>query len=298
MPRCQSSIINHRSSILVTGSQGQLGSELCRQLGGEAVGLDLPQFELTDREGVLQTLTGLGPWAVINTAAFTQVDRAEEEPERCRAVNALGVAHLVEACRKFDCVLVEISTDYVFGGDTTRRVPYQETDEPRPQGVYARTKLEGERLAAAWDKHFVVRTCGLYGRPGPRSAGNFVQTMLGLAERRSRLRVVCDQRCTPSYVPHVAEAIRFLLGTEAYGTYHVANGGETTWYEFAAEIFRRSGLEVELEPITTSEYGAEAPRPAYSVLDTGKYHALPGRPAMPPWQAALAEYLAARSRGE
>ena len=285
-------------TIVVTGSEGQLGSELCRQLGGEAVGLDRPRFELTDRDRVLKTLTGLGPRAVINTAAFTQVDRAEEEAERCRAVNALGVAHLVEACRKLDCVLVEISTDYVFGGDATRRVPYQETDEPRPQGVYARTKLEGEGYAAHWAKHFIVRTCGLYGRPGPRSTGNFVETMLGLAGQRRRLRVVCDQRCTPSYVPHVARAIRFLLGTEAYGTYHVANGGETTWYDFAAEIFRRSGLEVELEPVTTSEYGATAPRPAYSVLDTSKYPALSDRPAMPPWQAALAEYLAARREAE
>jgi dTDP-4-dehydrorhamnose reductase len=284
-------------TIVVTGSEGQLGSELCRQLGREAVGLDLPRFELTDRDGVIDTLTRLRPRAVINTAAFTRVDQAEEEVERCRAVNAHGVAHLVEACRTLDCVLVQISTDYVFGGDTARRVPYRETEEPQPQGVYARTKLEGERYSAEWKKHFVVRTCGLYGRLGPRSAGNFVETMLELAGRR-RLRVVHDQHCTPSYVPHVARAIRFLLGTGAYGTYHVANGGETTWYDFAAEIFRRSALEVELEPISTSEYGSKAPRPVYSVLDTGKYRALPGRPAMPPWQAALAEYLTARRGAE
>jgi dTDP-4-dehydrorhamnose reductase len=281
--------------IAVTGSQGQLGSELCRQLGGDAAGLDLPQFDLTDRDRVLRTLIEIAPQAVINTAAYTQVDRAEEEIQRCRAVNARGVAHLVEACRALDCVLVQISTDYVLGGDTRRRVPYRETDEPQPQSVYARSKLEGERLAAEWEKHLVVRTCGLYGRPGPRSAGNFVETMLGLAARRARLRVVDDQRLTPSYVPHVARAIRFLLETDAYGTYHVTNVGETTWYDFAAEIFRLAGLPVELEPISTSEYGAKAPRPPYSVLDTSKYHALPGRPAMPLWQSALGEYLAARN---
>jgi dTDP-4-dehydrorhamnose reductase len=118
--------------------------------------------------------------------------------------------------------------------------------------------------------------------------------MLRLAEGRGRLRVVSDQHCTPSYVPHVARAICFLLGTAAYGTYHVTNRGATTWHEFAAEIFRRSGREIELEPITTSEYGARAPRPTYSVLETGKYHALPGRPDMPPWPSALAEYLGAR----
>ena len=300
----QSSIINHQSSIInsvvVTGCEGQLGAELCRQLGAEAVGLDLPEFDLTDRSRVLKGLSDIRPHAVINTAAYTQVDKAEEEVERCRAVNAGGVAHLVEACRRLDCVLVQVSTDYVFGGDASRRSPYRETDPPSPQGVYARTKLEGERHAAGWEKHFVVRTCGLYGRVGRRSAGNFVQTMLrlgagdaaGRGAERKHLRVVCDQHLTPSYVPHVARAIRFLLTADAYGTYHVVNSGQTTWYDLAAEIFRRSGLEVDLEPISTEDYGAPAPRPAYSVLDATKYHSLPGRPAMPPWQEALAEYLA------
>ena len=281
-------------TIVVTGSEGQLGSELCRQLECDAVGLDLPQFDLTDRDRVLGTLSEIGPQVVINTAAFTRVDQAEDEAERCRAVNARGVAHLVEACRRLDCLLVQLSTDYVFGGDRARRVPYRETDEPRPQGVYARTKLEGERYAAEWEKHFIVRTCGLYGRPGPRSAGNFVQKMLELAGRRARLRVVTDQHCTPSYVPQVARAIRFLLGTRAYGTYHVTNRGATTWYEFAVEIFRNVGQNVVVEPITASEYGARAPRPSYSVLDTAKYHGLPGRPRMPAWQDALREYLTSR----
>jgi dTDP-4-dehydrorhamnose reductase len=281
---------------VVTGCEGQLGSELCRLFGGECTGLDLPGFDLTDREGVLRTIAELRPRAAINTAAYTQVDRAEDEAERCRAVNVRGVAHLVEACRRFDCVLVQLSTDYVFGGPPTRREPYRETDEPNPQGVYAQTKLEGERHAARWERHFIVRTCGLYGRLGPRSAGNFVETMLRLAARGGRLRVVADQRCTPSYVPHVARAIRFLLQTEAYGLYHVVNTGATTWHDFAAEIFRQSGLDVELEPITTSDYGARAPRPAQSVLDTAKYHALAGAPPMPGWQEALAEYLAERDR--
>jgi dTDP-4-dehydrorhamnose reductase len=286
------------SSFLVTGSEGQLGSELCRQLGGECVGLDLPAFDLTDREGVLRTIAELRPRTVINTAAYTQVDRAEDEAERCRAVNAQGVAHLAEACRRQEAVLVQISTDYVFGGPPARREPYRETDEPRPQGVYAQSKLDGERYAAQWDRHFIVRTCGLYGRLGPRSAGNFVETMLRLAAQGKPLRVVSDQWCTPSYVPHVARATRFLLEEAAYGIYHVVNTGATTWYDFAAEILRQSGLEVELEPITTSDYGARAPRPTYSVLDTAKYHALAGAPPMPGWQEALAEYLAGRNRCE
>ncbi|MFH1918824.1 MAG: dTDP-4-dehydrorhamnose reductase [Planctomycetota bacterium] len=280
--------------VVVTGSEGQLGSELCRQLGREAVGLELPEFDLIDRQRVLEILAQVRPQAVINTAAFTRVDKAEEEADLCQAVNARGVGYVAEACRSLDCLLVQISTDYVFGGEAARQVPYRETDEPAPQGVYARTKLEGEREAAAWERHFVVRTCGLYGAPGPRSGGNFIEAMLRLGRRRKRLRVVADQHCSPSYVPHVARAIRFLLGTEGYGTYHVVNLGAATWYDLAVEVFRQSAMEVEVEPITTSEYGAPAPRPAYSVLDTGKYHALPGRPAMPTWQDALAEYLATR----
>ena len=282
-------------NIAVTGAQGQLGGELCRQLGAGAVGLDLPELDLTDRDGVLRQLLQIHPAAVVNTAAYTQVDKAEEDAPQCRAVNAEGVAHLVEACRRLDCPLVQISTDYVFGADADRSTPYRETDPPGPQGVYAHSKLEGERRAAGWARHFIVRTCGLYGRPGPRSPGNFVETMLRLGRERDRLRVVDDQHCTPSYVPHVARAIRFLLGSGAYGTYHVVNSGQTTWYGLASEIFRLAGLPVVLEPISTAEYGAAAPRPGYSVLDTAKYHALPDCPVMPTWQAALAEHLSSRT---
>lgn len=278
-------------TIAVTGALGQLGMELCRQIGGEAVGLDLPEFDLTDRAKVFDTLQSLRPTAVINTAAYTRVDKAEEEVELCRAVNATGVAHLAEACRQLDCILVEISTDYVFGRDPVRLTPYRETDPPGPLGVYGQTKLEGEQHATGWERHFVVRTCGLYGQLGPRTPGNFVATMLRLGRERDRLRIVRDQQCTPSYVPHVAQAVRFLLDTGQYGLYHVVNTGATTWYDFAAEIFRLAGLNVHLEPISTAEYGAPAPRPAYSLLDTAKYHALPGCPVMSSWQVALAEYL-------
>jgi dTDP-4-dehydrorhamnose reductase len=280
--------------IAVTGSGGQLGSELCRQFGAQAVGLDLPEFDLTSREAVAARLEAIRPRAVVNTAAYTQVDRAEDDANRCRAVNAQGVAHLAESCRRLDCVLVQVSTDYVFGGDRTRSTPYTETDPPAPQGVYATTKLEGESHAARWEKHFIVRTCGLYGMPGPRASGNFVETMLRLAGQRSSLRVVNDQRCTPSYTAHVARAIRFLVSTRAYGTYHLVNTGETTWFDFATEVFARSGIDIAIEPITTAEYGARAPRPPYSVLSTAKYHALPGRPTMPRWQDALSQYLSIR----
>jgi dTDP-4-dehydrorhamnose reductase len=283
--------MSHYLRIAVTGAGGQLGSDLCRQLGPCALGLDVPALDLTDDKSIRAAILDLRPDALINTAAYTKVDKAEEEADLCWAINGRGVGYLAAVCRELDCPLVQISTDYVFGGDTARRTPYRESDEPCPQGVYARSKLEGEHRAAGWAKHLIVRTCGLYGPAAPRSAGNFVATMLRLGRQRGQLRVVADQHCTPTYVPHLAQAIRFLLDSGALGLYHVVNAGATTWYDFAAEIFRQAGLAVSLEPISTAQYGAPAPRPGYSVLDTGKYHALPGAPPMPGWQEALAEYL-------
>lgn len=280
--------------IVVTGAGGQLGSELCRQLGSQAVGLDLPEFDLADHEGVAAKLAQLQPQVVINTAAYTNVDKAEQDAVRCRTVNAEGVAQLAESCRRLDAVLVQLSTDYVFGSDPHRSLPYSESDPPAPQGVYARSKLEGESHAARVPKHFIIRTCGLYGPAGPTSSGNFVEAILRLARQGEPLRVVNDQQCTPSYTQHVARAIRFLLSTHAYGLYHVVNRGEATWFDVAAEILFRCALDVPLEPITTAEYGLPAPRPRYSVLNTAKYHALPGRPTMPRWQDALAQYLVIR----
>ncbi len=279
--------------ILITGSGGQLGSELCRQLGSDGVGVDLPQLDLTDRAAVCDLVRAIRPDAVINTAAFTQVDAAEEQADLCRAVNVEGVSNLVAACRELGCTLVQISTDYVFDG-ANRDTPYREDDRPNPQGVYAVSKLDGERLVQTCPKSLIVRTCGLYGRPGPNSAGSFVQTMLRLGAGGKELRVVDDQRCSPSYVAHVARAVRFLLDRQAVGVYHVVNSGQVSWHDLALELFRQSGMDVSVRPISTAEYNPPAPRPAYSVLDNRKYQAIPGRPGMPSWQAALGEYLAAR----
>jgi dTDP-4-dehydrorhamnose reductase len=279
-------------TIAVTGSEGQLGSELCRRLRSEATPLDYPAFDLTDPAGVRRTIEALRPSAVINTAAYTQVDRAEEERERCWAINADGVGYLAQICQELQVPLLQISTDYVYGRDQARATPYRETDPPGPEGVYACSKLAGEEKASAWRQHIIVRSCGLYGKPGLNTAGsNFVDTMLRLGRQGKSLRVVADQHCTPTYVPHLAIAILFLLEGRHFGTYHVVNGGATNWHEFAREIFRQAGLSVTAEPITTAQYGAKAPRPLYSVLDTSQYHAL-GGPVMPLWQDALGEYLA------
>ncbi|HWB08820.1 MAG TPA: dTDP-4-dehydrorhamnose reductase [Pirellulales bacterium] len=279
------------TKIAVTGSQGQLGSELCRRLGVRAIPLDWPEFDLTKSDDVCETLRDLRPSSVINTAAYTQVDRAEEDSQRCWAVNADGVGCLARVCEELGVPLLQISTDYVFGGDATRSRPYREDDAPAPQGVYARSKLAGEQKASAWGQHIIVRSCGLYGKPGLKTAAsNFVDTMLRLARQGKSLRIVADQHCTPTYVPHLATAVLYLLAARHFGTYHVVNGGATTWHEFACETFRLTGLSPAVERITTAQYGAKAPRPPYSVLDTSKYRAL-GGPVMPDWQSALKEYL-------
>ena len=291
--------MNNLKRVVVTGSRGQLGGEICRQLGDLAVGLDRPGFDLRLRDQVADRLRSLKPSAVINCAAFTQVDRAEHEADACFAVNATGVGNLASICESLDVPLLQVSTDYVFGTDKQRRTPYAEDDAPGPQGVYARSKLEGEQLAAQWRKHFVVRTCGLYvaSPDGPVRGRNFVDTMLVLSRERDALRIVDDQFCTPSYVPHVVRAMLFLLSTTAYGTYHVVNSGHATWREFAAELFRLADRQVRIEAITTQAYNAPAPRPLYSVLSTTKYHALSGRPELPTWQAGLAEYYRAQPVG-
>ncbi len=283
-------------SILVTGAAGQLGAELCRHLADKAIGVDVDTLDLTDRAAVLETVRGLAPRAVIHCAAYTQVDQAESDVARCRAVNVTAVESLVEACRDLDCPLVQMSTDYLFAGSPGIGRPWREDDPPVPAGVYAVTKLEGEQAAAAWPKHLIVRTCGLYARPSHATARNFVKTILRLARTQPRLRVVDDQRCTPTYVPHLAQAIVYLLGADGaaparWGIYNVTNRCETTWCGFAREIVRLAGLDVPVEPITTAEFAAPAPRPAYSVLDTTSYHRL-GGPAMPDWREALGEYFA------
>jgi dTDP-4-dehydrorhamnose reductase len=240
----------------------------------------------------------LRPAAVINSAAYTQVDRAEQEVDTCFRVNAEAVATLADVCRELDCPLMQVSTDYVFGADRERTRAYAEDDEPGPVNVYGRSKLAGEQAARTWEKHLIVRTCGLYslGPQGPVRGRNFADTMLRLTEQHRTLRIVNDQRCTPSYVPHVARAMIELLDTGSYGTFHVTNGGSTTWLDFAAELFRQAGLPISLEPISTAEYGAPAPRAHFSVLDTSKFGAL-DIDDVPAWQVGIRDYLKALAAG-
>jgi dTDP-4-dehydrorhamnose reductase len=289
---------NFALKIVVTGAQGQLGTEIFRQLAGSVIPLSRNDLDITDAAAVRTTLRQLRPRFLINCAAYNRVDQAEQEPQVCQAVNARAVGFLAETSAELDCALVQISTNYVFGGNADPGRAYLEDDPPAPQGIYAQSKLEGERAAARNPKHLIVRTCGLYARPEDGRARNFVKTMLQLGAGGQPIQVVGDQCCTPSYVPHVAQAVMFLAGVwdgqdalpVPWGIYHVTNGGHTTWYDFAAEIFRLAKIKVQLHRITTAEYNAPAPRPAYSVLDTSAYHRL-GGPVMPNWKTALAEYF-------
>lgn len=279
----------------VLGAAGQLGRELCERLSGEVAALTREQIDLARPETVRRVLEELRPEVFLNCAAFNYVDRAETEAAAAFAVNAHGVRELALACRDLDCTLVHFSTDHVFGLDPDRCAPYAESDLPGPINVYGVSKLAGEYLLrSCCPKHFVIRTCGLYGvRGSGGKGGNFVETMLRLAQAGKPLRVVADQVCTPTYAHDLAYAVVGLIATMRYGLYHLTNAGACSWYEFARTIFEIEHLAVDLTPITSAAYAAPARRPAYSVLSTSRYESLQLLP-LRPWPEALAAYLQER----
>lgn len=279
--------------IAVIGAGGQLGQALSSLIDpSRLAALTHGDVELTDRASLERSLRPLAPAVVINTAAFNLVDDAETRPADAFAVNAFGVRELAGVCRDLGCTLVHFSTDYVFGIDLTRDQPYEESDGPGPISVYGLSKLAGEYFVRSiCPRHFVIRTCGLYGLRGFGGKGrNFVQTILRLGQERGRVRVVNDQTCTPTFAHDLASATIELLATDAFGLYHWTNSGSCTWHEFATEIFRIAGMAVECDAITTAEFGARAARPKYSVLSTSKFEALGLKPPRP-WQEALRDYV-------
>ncbi|MEX0716138.1 MAG: dTDP-4-dehydrorhamnose reductase [Planctomycetaceae bacterium] len=280
--------------IALIAPHGQLGAALAERLTGDVLLWDRDTLDITDPEAVEETIRIDRPEIVINTAAYNLVDRAEDEPEAAYAVNSLGPKQLAVACARNGAALVHVSTDYVFGADVNRMAPYRETDEPGPLGEYGRSKLAGERwVASICPRHFIVRTCGLYGR-ATSGKGNFVKTMLRLAGEGKPIAVVNDQRCTPTSTVDLADAIARLVATDRYGLYHATNAGATTWHDFAAAIFRLTGTRADLRPIPSADYKTAARRPSYSVLDCGKLAGL--GIALSPWEDALAAYLATNSR--
>ncbi len=281
----------------VLGSAGQLGRDLCPRLTGEVVPLTRQQIDLARPSTIRPVLGDLRPDVVVNCAAYNFVDKAESEPDAAFAVNAWGVRELAAVCRDLDCVLVHFSTDYVFGLDDGRKIPYRESDAPGPVSVYGLSKLAGEYVVRALcPRHFVIRTCGLYGVWGSGGkGGNFVETMLRVAGQGKPLRVVADQTCTPSYTVDVATAAAALVETGRYGLYHLTNAGSCSWYDFARTIFQQAGVTADLTAIPSREYPAPARRPGYSVLAAGAYQAL-GLPAPRHWSDAVAAYLEERRR--
>ncbi|HVS34058.1 MAG TPA: dTDP-4-dehydrorhamnose reductase [Gemmataceae bacterium] len=274
------------------GAGGQLGHDLQSRLPGQVAAWTRAQADLTQPAAMRAAVEALRPDVVVNCAAYNLVDKAESDPAAAFAVNAWGVRDLAMTCRDLDCTLVHFSTDYVFGLDHSRRAPWTETDAPGPVSVYGLSKLSGEYLVRAiCPRHFVVRTCGLYGVWGAGGkGGNFVETMLRRASEGKPLRVVQDQWCSPTYTADLAAAAASLTGTDSYGLYHLTNSGSCSWYDFAEAILETAGVQGDLAPITSREFGAAARRPTYSVLARTGYERL-GLPAMRPWREALTAYL-------
>ena len=279
--------------VLVTGVKGQLGFDVVKELekrGFEAIGTDIEEMDITDAASVEEVIGEARPQAVIHCAAWTAVDLAEDEAnaDKVRAINVDGTANIANVCKKLDCKMVYISTDYVFNGQGTE--PWKaDCKEYAPLNVYGQTKLDGEKaVAGTLEKYFIVRIAWVFGVNGK----NFIKTMLGVGRKYDRVRVVCDQVGTPTYTYDLARLLVDMVLTEKYGYYHATNeGGYISWYEFTKEIYRQAGLKTEVVPVTTAEYGlSKAARPFNSRLDKSKL-AENGFEPLPTWQDALSRYL-------
>jgi dTDP-4-dehydrorhamnose reductase len=274
--------------LFVTGAAGMLGRRVvatARELGHDAVGSDIDDLDLTDAEAVRARLRAEGPVAVVNCAAYTDVDGAESHEELATLVNGAAAANVAGACRELGAFLVQVSTDYVFSGDGTR--PYVETDEPAPRTAYGRSKLAGEQeVARSGAAYAIGRTAWLYGAGGK----NFIDTMLALAETRDEVSVVTDQRGCPTWTGHLAPALVEIAERRAEGIHHLAGRGECSWYELAVEVFHQADVSCRVLPTTTDAFPRPAPRPPYSVLGTERADPV----LLPPWQEGVAAHLSER----
>ena len=254
--------------ILITGSNGMLGHDLIETLkdSHELVLTTSKTLDITDKDSTIKCIKENRPDVVINSAAYTDVDGCETNQDLAYAVNGEGVRNLALGCREVDCPLVHVSTDYVFDG--TARNPIEEDGEIGPISVYGKSKLKGEEaIEEILDKYFIVRTAWLYGINGK----NFPKTMLELAENHPEITVVYDEVGTPTYTPDLAYGISQLIETDYYGIYHLTNSGSCSWCEFAKYIFEVAGLDINVVPVTASEFSRPAPRPSYSVLKNKKW---------------------------
>lgn len=283
--------------ILVTGCNGQLGRAIRKEYAASDVefintdvveGEGVVSLDITDVDAVLKLVRAEKPDVIINCAAHTNVDKCEEQWELAYKINAIGPRNLSIAATEADAKMIHVSTDYVFEGNGTR--PYTEFDAPNPVSAYGKTKLEGENFVKEFaKKHFILRTAWLYG-----DGKNFVKTMLALAENHDELNVVCDQVGTPTSAVELAKMIRYLEGTENYGTFHATCEGDTNWADFAEAIFKRAGKNVKVNHVTSKQYKemnpASANRPAYSILEDYMIK-LTSDFVMADWQDALDVYM-------
>jgi len=280
--------------ILLVGANGQLGSDLVKTLADEnLIPLTHRDMDICEPVGVRATLRRYWPEVVINTAAYHKVDECEVNAERALVVNALGVRNLALACREVGCVLLHLSTDYVFDG--RKGTAYVEADLPNPVNVYGVSKLTGEYFVQyLLDRYFIVRTSGLFGVAGSSGkGGNFVELMLRLAREGRAIRVVDDQVLSPTYTLDLVHQILALIRTEHYGLYHATSHGACSWYQLAARIFELAGLSPSLSPQTTAESGARTMRPAHSELENAALQRI-GLDRMRRWDEGLAAYMEAR----
>lgn len=274
--------------VLVTGANGQLGYDVVKELQKrniECIGVGREEFDITDADATHNFIAECNLNAVIHCAAYTAVDKAEDEPELCYLVNAVGTENIAKVCKEIDAKMIYISTDYVFDG--TKDGAYEVDDEPNPLNVYGKTKLEGEiAVQRILEKYFIVRISWVFGTNG----NNFVKTMLRLGKERKELNVVADQVGSPTYTVDLARLLVDMLQTDRYGVYHATNEGYCSWAEFAEEIFKTAGLDVKVNHITSREYPTKAKRPMNSKLSkrrliNNNYKCLPN------WKTAVEEYI-------
>ena len=273
--------------ILVTGVKGQLGYDIvneCKNRNIEAIGVDVEEMDITDAKKVEEVIKSGNYDTVVHCAAWTAVDKAEDEIEACTKVNVDGTKNIANVCKELNIPMMYFSTDYVFDGQGNQ--PWHEYDKRNPLNVYGQTKYEGELAVEALDKYFIVRIAWVFGVNG----NNFIKTMLRLGKERGAVSVVSDQIGSPTYTYDLSKLVVDMIQTDKYGTYHATNEGLCSWYEFACEIFKQAKLDVEVTPVDSSAFPAKAKRPNNSrmskeMLDKNGFKRLPL------WQDALSRYL-------
>lgn len=274
--------------VLVTGARGMLGTQVTleyQRRGAEVYSLSRQDLDITNCEKVYRTIEKIKPEVIVNCAAYTNVDGAEEEKEKAFLINGLGPRYLALACRQNKAVLVHISTDYIFDGQSKR--PYQIYDHPFPINVYGTSKLFGEAsVREIGGRFFIARASWLFGSGGK----NFVDTVLNLSREKDKLKVVNDQQGSPTYTVDLARALADLVASKAYGTYHVTNTGITTWYEFAQKIIDIAGYKSIIHPCQTKDFPRPALRPAFSAMDPFPIKQVIGY-TLPTWEDAVERYI-------